>query len=154
MVNEASKIAQPQRTLPDPAFETLHLAPPVISTSPEPMIETSALSLALAATLPEPAIDTSAVRLASPPRVDIARSGDRHVDAVGLARGLDVARPGDGELDLASRDRAELEAARSGHLAFEIAGDLVDGDPARSGDRRSAKRRGVDGENCLAVAAS
>src|SRR5215212_1690407 len=56
----------PQWTLPDPALEMLHLAPPVISTSPDPMIDTSAVSVAWAATLPEPAIDTSAVRLTSP----------------------------------------------------------------------------------------
>jgi hypothetical protein len=48
-------------------LDTLHLAPPPISTSPDPMIETAAVSLAWAATLPDPAIDTSAVLAASPP---------------------------------------------------------------------------------------
>ena len=59
----------PQRAWPEPILLTLHLAPPVRTTSPEPMIEMSAVSIAFASTLPEPAIDTF-----SPDR--LTQSGD------------------------------------------------------------------------------
>jgi hypothetical protein len=35
-----------QRAEPEPAFETVHLAPPVISTLPDPMMSTEAVVLA------------------------------------------------------------------------------------------------------------
>src|SRR4051794_22414744 len=58
VVNDSLTGGQEQRTLPDPALLTLHLAPPATSTSPEPMMLTSAVPLECPLTPPEPAIET------------------------------------------------------------------------------------------------
>ena len=115
------------------------------------MIDTSALSLALAATLPDPAIDTSAVRLASAP----ARiSPDPAIDRSTLSALPAASTPPDpaiASLILPPAIEAELHIARPGDFAVEVAGDLVDCNSARPGDRRAMQRRGIDREHRLAV---